>query len=220
MAKNNNLSDFLTDVADSIRRKKGTTEKINPQDFSDEIDNLSGGIEGVSVADGKLKISDTNMPIEISGSDEEIEIKYSTQQQKIKIGTYSDVYLSDETLYNVITAPNLEPENIAKDVNILGVVGTFEGGTNTSDATATASDILVGKTAYGKDGKMEGTIETYDGENEEGEIVSEGRPIELTTSAEMDAVLVSENIGKIYKYVGETNDTFTNGNLYQVMEVE
>lgn len=49
---------------------------------------------------------------------------------------------------------------------------------------------------------------------------SSGTPIELSTSAEMQAVLVAGNIGKIYKYVGETNDTFTNGNLYQVMEVE
>ena len=37
MSKENNLTDFLTDVADAIREKKGTTEKINPQDFSDEI---------------------------------------------------------------------------------------------------------------------------------------------------------------------------------------
>ena len=37
MSKENNLTDFLTDVADAIRNKKGTTEKINPQDFSDEI---------------------------------------------------------------------------------------------------------------------------------------------------------------------------------------
>lgn len=47
-----------------------------------------------------------------------------------------------------------------------------------------------------------------------------GSPIELSTPEEMEAVLVSENIGKIYKYVGETNETFTNGNLYQVTEVE
>lgn len=47
-----------------------------------------------------------------------------------------------------------------------------------------------------------------------------GSPIELSTSEEMEAVLVAENIGKIYKYVGETNETFTNGNLYQVTEVE
>lgn len=37
MSKDNNLTDFLTDVADAIREKKGTEEKINPQNFSDEI---------------------------------------------------------------------------------------------------------------------------------------------------------------------------------------
>lgn len=37
MAKNDNLKDFLVDVADAIREKKGTTDKINPQDFSSEI---------------------------------------------------------------------------------------------------------------------------------------------------------------------------------------
>ena len=34
MAKNNNLSDFVTDLADAIRAKCGTTGTINPQDFS------------------------------------------------------------------------------------------------------------------------------------------------------------------------------------------
>lgn len=37
MAKTDNLTDFLTDVADSIRAKKGTSGLIDPQDFSDEI---------------------------------------------------------------------------------------------------------------------------------------------------------------------------------------
>ena len=45
MAKNNNLQDFLTDVANSIRTKTGTTEQINAQDFSNKILNIptSGG---------------------------------------------------------------------------------------------------------------------------------------------------------------------------------
>lgn len=43
MAKNDNLKDFLTDVADAIREKKGTEDLINPQDFSDEIKNLPSG---------------------------------------------------------------------------------------------------------------------------------------------------------------------------------
>lgn len=37
MSKTDNLTDFLTDVADAIREKKGTTDLINPQDFSNEI---------------------------------------------------------------------------------------------------------------------------------------------------------------------------------------
>lgn len=37
MAKNNNLKDFITGVANAIREKKGTTELINPQDFENEI---------------------------------------------------------------------------------------------------------------------------------------------------------------------------------------
>ena len=45
MAKTDNLSDFLTDVANSIRTKTGTTEQINAQDFSDKILNIPSGGE-------------------------------------------------------------------------------------------------------------------------------------------------------------------------------
>lgn len=43
MAKDNNLGDLLTDIADAIRTKKGTTDPINAQDFANEIASIQGG---------------------------------------------------------------------------------------------------------------------------------------------------------------------------------
>lgn len=51
MAKNDNLQDFLTDVANAIRAKKGTTDKINPQDFSSEIASIQSGVEPKEMKD-------------------------------------------------------------------------------------------------------------------------------------------------------------------------
>ena len=45
-----------------------------------------------------------------------------------------------------------------------------------------------------------------------------GIPIEVSSIEQMDALLVAENIGKIYKYVDETNEKYTNGALYQISE--
>ena len=45
MAKTDNLTDFLTGVADAIRTKKGTTALINPQDFESEIASITTGID-------------------------------------------------------------------------------------------------------------------------------------------------------------------------------
>lgn len=48
MAKNNNLTDFLTDLANTIRTKKGyaSTVKLNPQNFSSEISSISTSTPG------------------------------------------------------------------------------------------------------------------------------------------------------------------------------
>lgn len=51
MSKADNLKDFLTDVADAIRAKKGSTALINPQNFSAEIVALSGGLEIVDMVE-------------------------------------------------------------------------------------------------------------------------------------------------------------------------
>ena len=40
-------------------------------------------------------------------------------------------------------------------------------------------------------------------------------PIEISTDAGMEAVLTSDNVGKVYKFTGTTG-TYTNGDLYVV----
>ena len=62
MAKNNNLKDFLTDVADAIREKEGSSGLINPQDFSAKIRAIQGGGEsgggGASASAGAINFRD------------------------------------------------------------------------------------------------------------------------------------------------------------------
>lgn len=45
MSKTDNLHDFLTDIADAVREKKGTSEPINAQNLSSEIRSIESGGE-------------------------------------------------------------------------------------------------------------------------------------------------------------------------------
>ena len=60
MSKQNNLTDFLTGVADAIRAKKGTTALINPQNFESEIASISGGGGELNIAYGNTAPEDTS----------------------------------------------------------------------------------------------------------------------------------------------------------------
>lgn len=43
--------------------------------------------------------------------------------------------------------------------------------------------------------------------------------LEIDTPAEMDSLLIADNIGKTYRYIGETTSDYTNGDLYMVEEI-
>ena len=45
---------------------------------------------------------------------------------------------------------------------------------------------------------------------------STGKPIAISTPEEMNQLLIIENVGKIYKYIGETNGKYTKDSYYLV----
>lgn len=47
--------------------------------------------------------------------------------------------------------------------------------------------------------------------------VPQAVPIEVSTAAAMTAMLVADNVGKVYKFTGTTDNTYTNGDLYEVV---
>lgn len=90
--------------------------------------------------------------------------------------------------------PSAEQQVVTPDANFAGLSSvTVEPGTDTSDATAVAADIRLGKTAYGTDGKMTGTIADYDGTSEPASGKSlltqrvDGSIVEVTASDLADA---------------------------------
>lgn len=95
---------------------------------------------------------------------EDLEVTPTIEDQTFK----SEKYGFDNVTIKKVTSEvdsNIKPEHIKEGVNILGVDGGYSG-IDTSDATATAGDLLKDKTAYANGGKIVGTIEEYDGSYE------------------------------------------------------
>lgn len=85
----------------------------------------------------------------------DVVITPTTQEQTKEQGYYNSLKVSAVT--SAIDS-NIIPENIKKDISILGVTGILEEGVDTSDADATADDIVSPKTAYVNGEKITGTI--------------------------------------------------------------
>ena len=143
MPKDNNLSDFLLDIADAIRFQTKKPDSINAQDFSTEIRNLP-------IGSGKDEVPIETV-LDMQSGNQTVTPEDSTTQTMSKV--------------TIIKPDTFIPGNIKKGVNIGGVEGTLEmGGTDISDTTAIAGDVRKGKVFYSSDGtKTQGTIENYGG---------------------------------------------------------
>ena len=116
---------------------------------------------------------------------------------------------------------NLLPENIKQGVTIFNVEGTAQGGVDTTDATATDADILVGKTAYVNDKKVTGAIpvvtesQTYTPGTADLTIPG-GFYVSVPQTVKGDTNLAAENIKtgvKIFDVTGTfTSDATANAN--------
>lgn len=134
-----------------------------------------------------------------------------TNTEEVDVGAYKTAKVVDS---------NLIEENIKKDVNILGIVGTFNG-VDTSNATATANDILLGKTAYVGEGKVEGTIETYDYEGESGSTNTLKTLLNTTKSCHrLFYKYQGESVDDLIKYDDTENVTSMDGMFYDCDKLE
>ena len=105
MSKDNNLHDFLQDVADAIREKKGSNAKINAQNFASEIKNLPSGGGSASGWTGHADVEG----LKAIGWDDD-DIAYY-QQHGVNWNAEDDEYHKvsedNKALYGVLTASNI-----------------------------------------------------------------------------------------------------------------
>lgn len=68
MARTDNLTNFLTDVANAIRNKKGTSELIQASNFDTEIESIQSGGSGITVVKSNTSFANTNVTIKVGSS--------------------------------------------------------------------------------------------------------------------------------------------------------
>ena len=98
MSKQDNLHDFLVDIADAVREKKGTSDPINAQNLSEEIKNLPSGASPFAVDFGE-EIASGN-PAYMGALQEDIDY-YNEVVRSIESGERTqDDYLTGELMYD------------------------------------------------------------------------------------------------------------------------
>ena len=128
MARTNTLGNFLTDVADAIREKKGTTDTILASNFDTEIANIESGVDineylsdtitkGDSSSGGWLKtIIKLRSPLTIEGNSAEYMFYRYSLNELPQIDTNNVTNMSNMFGYcrNLTTIPQLDTSSVTR----------------------------------------------------------------------------------------------------------
>lgn len=137
----------LEELAEAIRTKEGSTDKIKVGDYAKKILNLPAAeIEYVDLTNGSFIIPEQAL-IE-SETDSTAYISNITAQNLL-IGQNTSIALRPTTLFNM----GIQSDKILSGTSILGVSGSA-----TDDATAISADIRMNQKAYVKGEKITGSL--------------------------------------------------------------
>lgn len=139
----------MTAIADEIRELSGITETLgldamatNLMDANSEVDSQTSLLtQAITLLEGKAVTGDVNL-----------QVKSVTPTESSQVVTADSGYDGLSSVH-IQGDSDLVAENIKKGVDIFNVTGAY-----TSDATATANDIVEGVTAYVNGDKITGNV--------------------------------------------------------------
>jgi hypothetical protein len=127
--------------------------------------------------------------------------------EQVDVTPTSGKYLTKVVIPQVTKADaygesQIQAGDIKQGVTILGIQGTLQEGITPSGTVNITTNGTTDVTNYASANVS----------------IPQGTPIEVSSASDMTALLISANVGKIYKFTGTTDTTYTNGELYEVQE--